>query len=275
MAKQAGKNAVRFFDTAMQQKLDERLALELDLGTALENDELFLCYQLQVDHQQQAVGAEVLLRWAHPRKGVILPNEIIPLAEESGLIQPISSWVFETVCKQVKHWESYPMLRDLVISVNVSVRQFSDTGFVEQLIGSIRRSGINPSRLRLELTENSLVRDIDAVAEKMRVIRDLGVKFSLDDFGTGYSSLTYLKRLPLDQLKIDKSFVSHVTENKEDQAIVQTIISMSHTLGLNVIAEGVETREQMKLLEQCGCLNYQGYLFSRPLPVNEFESLFA
>ncbi|HEX5364711.1 MAG TPA: EAL domain-containing protein [Gallionella sp.] len=274
-AKQAGGDAVRFFDPVTQKALEKNLALELDLRSALGNKELLLCYQLQVDHHQQPVGAEVLLRWVHPRNGVILPDEIIPLAEEIGLMQPISCWMFETVCQQIKSWEAYPILRDLVIAVNVSVRQFADAGFVEQLTGSITRSGINPARLQLELTEDSLVSDIDLVASKMRTIRGLGVKFALDDFGTGYSSLTYLKRLPLDQLKIDKSFVRDVTTNKEDLAIVKTIISMSHTLGLNVIAEGVETQEQMSLLEQSGCMNFQGYLFSRPLPVSEFEGLFA
>jgi diguanylate cyclase (GGDEF)-like protein/PAS domain S-box-containing protein len=274
-AKKNGGNNLRFFDPAMQATLDERTAIEKDLRRALVKQQFRLYYQIQVTSTRRVIGAETLLRWEHPERGLISPLQFIPLAEETGLIVPIGLWVLHTACAQIKDWSGHPATRDLQLAVNVSPRQFHQTDFVEQVQQALAESGIVPARLKLELTESMVLDNVGETITKMQAIKALGVGFSMDDFGTGYSSLSYLKRLPLDQLKIDRSFVKDITTDPNDAAIIQTIIGMAHNLSLNVIAEGVETETQLELLNQYGCRAYQGYLFSRPVPVREFEKLLA
>lgn len=272
-AKQAGRNTVRFFDQQMQADLTSRFSLEGELHKALENHEFLLHYQIQVDSLHRALGAEVLIRWIRPSHEMISPVQFIPLAEETGLILPIGHWVLDTACAQLKVWEAAALTRDLVLSVNISAKQFHHAGFVAQVHDVVQRHAINPMRLKLELTESMLLENIEDTINKMHQIKALGVSFSMDDFGTGYSSLQYLKRLPLDQIKIDQSFVRDITSDPNDAAIVQTIIAMAETLGLNVVAEGVETEVQREFLELRGCTHFQGYLFGKPVPLAQFEEL--
>ena len=272
-AKKAGRNTVRFFDPNMQKVILARATLEADLRLAISDQQFVLYYQLQIDQQHCAIGAEVLIRWLHPQSGLISPITFIPLAEETGLIVPIGEWVLEMVCRQIRLWQNDPLFSKLEVAVNVSPRQFRQANFVENLQALLITYEINPLRLKLELTENILVEDIEAVVTIMNQLKQLGIQFSLDDFGTGYSSLQYLKRLPLDQLKIDRSFVQDMEFDDNDQAIVRTIIAMALALDLNVIAEGVESLQQKELLKNYGCGNFQGFLFSHPLPVAAFETL--
>ena len=271
-AKSDGRNSIRFFDPKMQTALEIRIAMETDLHHALEKQQFRLYYQVQMDNHGKAIGAEVLLRWQQPERGFVFPDQFIPMAEETGLIVPIGLWVLATACEKLKVWQQNVLTRDLTIAVNVSAKQFHQPDFVEQVQHVLVESDAPPSRLKLELTESAVLGNIDATIAKMQQIKSLGVRFSMDDFGTGYSSLQYLKRLPLAQIKIDKSFVLDITNNPDDAAIVQTIIAMSKALGLNVIAEGVETDAQRAFLDQHGCHAFQGYLFSKPLPVEEFEA---
>ncbi|PKO53623.1 MAG: diguanylate cyclase, partial [Betaproteobacteria bacterium HGW-Betaproteobacteria-20] len=213
------------------------------------------------------------IRWQHPEKGLISPAVFIPLAEETGLILPIGYWVLETACKQLKAWSSHLKTKPLLLAVNVSAKQFHQANFVAQVLEVLDHTGADPTRLKLELTESLLVENIDTTIKKMAQLKAKGVNFSLDDFGTGFSSLTYLKRLPIDQLKIDQSFVRDILSDPNDASIVRTIITLGESLGLSVIAEGVETEEQRKFLITNGCHNYQGYLFSKPVPVSEFERM--
>ncbi len=247
--------------------------METDLRQAISNEQFCLYYQAQVDSSSRMIGAEVLLRWLHPEQGMISPNDFIPLAEETGLILPIGQWVLETACHRLAIWASQDGLAELTIAVNVSARQFHHINFVEQVLRILERSGANPQRLKLELTESLLVDDVELVIATMAALKAKGVGFSLDDFGTGYSSLSYLKRLPLDQLKIDQSFVQDVLTDPDDAAIACTVVALAHNLGLTVIAEGVETRAQRDFLSRNGCHAYQGYYFSVPLPVEKFEAL--
>jgi diguanylate cyclase (GGDEF)-like protein/PAS domain S-box-containing protein len=272
-AKADGRNTVRFFDPAMQAALEHRIKLELELRQALPGNELQLYYQAQVDSVGRVVSAEALIRWVHPVRGLVSPVQFIPLAEESGLILPIGTWVLETACAQIKEWEKKESTRELQLAVNVSARQFRQTDFVAMTRGIIEQSGIDPRYLKLEMTESMVIDNVADTIEKMHKLKTLGLTFSMDDFGTGYSSLAYLKRLPLDQLKIDQSFVRDISNDPNDAAIVQTIITMGNTLGMNVIAEGVETQEQLNFLRLHGCATYQGYLFSRPVPLADFEQL--
>jgi len=218
-------------------------------------------------------GAEVLLRWRHPQRGLISPAEFIPLAEESNLILGIGYWVMQTACMQIKAWQGNPTARHLRLAVNVSARQFRQPDFVQQAKALLHESGINPAQLKLELTESLVLDNVADSIAKMQALKQLGVGFSMDDFGTGHSSLSYLKQLPLDQLKIDQSFVRDIATDPNDAAIVQTIIVMANSLGLDVIAEGVETRAQLEFLRERGCPAFQGYLFSRPVALLEFEAL--
>ena len=273
-AKNAGGNTKRFYDPAMQATLDVRLSLARDLHCALAEKQLSLYYQGQVDQTGHVLGAEALLRWRHPEYGLVSPRMFIPLAEEKGMIMSIGHWVLETACVQLKAWEADPLLCDLKLAVNVSARQFYQSDFVEQVLALITTTGIDPNKLKLELTESVVMDDIDSTIVKMHALRQNGVSFSLDDFGTGYSSLSYLTLLPVDQLKIDQSFVHNIGVKDSDAIIVQTIIGMAHNLGMEVFAEGVETEGQRTFLERHGCGFYQGYLFSKPLPVQEFETLF-
>ena len=268
-AKQGGRNMVRFFELAMQEAVEVRVNLENKLRNALSRQELQLYYQMQVDQEVSITGAEVMLRWFNADLGFVSPAQFIPIAEESGLILPIGAWVLETACQQLHIWAQHAGTRQLILAVNVSVRQFRQPDFVEQVEALLRRFEFNPSSLKLELTESLVQVDINDTIAKMNVLKMLGVRFSMDDFGTGYSSISSLKMLPLDQLKIDKSFIRDIVEDKNDEVIVRTIIDMARNFGLNVIAEGVETKEQLEILRRNGCVNFQGYYFSKPLAVDK------
>jgi diguanylate cyclase (GGDEF)-like protein/PAS domain S-box-containing protein len=269
-SKRAGRNAVRFFDPDMQAELEQRTALESDLRHALKRGEFVMYYQPQVNDAYRIVSAEVLLRWNHPRLGLVAPTQFIPIAEDTGLILPIGQWVLESACHLLKEWESSAATRDLELAVNVSARQFRQASFVDQVRRVLKKTGVAPSRLKLELTESLVLDNVEDSIQKMEALRTLGIRFSMDDFGTGHSSLTYLKRLPLTQLKIDQSFVRDIATDPNDSIIVQTIIGMAKNLGLGVIAEGVETSEQLGYLQNYGCPAFQGYLFGEPLPYREF-----
>ena len=272
-AKKAGRNTVRFFDEKMQENITGRFSLEGELRKALENREFHLYYQIQVDGMNRPLGAEALIRWIHPLRGMVSPAQFIPLAEETGLILPIGQWVLETACAQLRAWQEGARTMDLVLAVNVSAKQFRQADFVTQVEDTLQRHGIIPRLLKLELTEGMLLDNIEDTIATMNALKEIGIQFSLDDFGTGYSSLQYLKRLPLNQIKIDQSFVRDITSDPNDASIVQTIIAMAQTLGFDVIAEGVETEAQREFLELRGCNHYQGYLFSKPVPIMQFEAL--
>jgi diguanylate cyclase (GGDEF)-like protein/PAS domain S-box-containing protein len=269
-AKEAGRNTLRFFDPNMEIAVMKRAALEHDLRLAITGSQFLLHYQPQLENGR-LTGSEALVRWRHPERGMVSPADFIPLAEETGLILPLGHWVLESACAQLAQWASRPALAHLTVAVNVSARQFSQPDFVDQVLKALRHAGANPQRLKLELTESLLVDNVEEVIEKMGALKARGVGFSLDDFGTGYSSLSYLKRLPLDQLKIDQSFVRDVLIDPNDAAIAKTIIALARSLGLTVIAEGVETEAQQNFLASSGCHAYQGYFFSRPLPVAGFD----
>ncbi|MDT8990258.1 EAL domain-containing protein [Curvibacter sp. APW13] len=274
-SKAAGRNTLRFFDPQMQAAVTNRVALEADLRSAIELQQMVLFYQPQVqsraDGSLRIVGCEALVRWRHPQRGMVSPVDFIPLAEETGLIVPLGQWVIETACRQLAAWEGHPDFGHLTVAVNVSAKQFMQSGFVSHVRQTLESTGAHPARLKIELTESTLVGDIDEVARKMSELQSWGVGFALDDFGTGYSSLAYLKRLPLDALKIDKSFVRGVFDDANDAAIARMVVVLGRSLGLTVIAEGVETLEQRYFLAQQGCHVYQGYLFSPPQPVLEFQ----
>ncbi len=272
-AKKSGRNVFRFFDPKMQELITIRVDLEHELRLALEQQQFQLHYQIQVDSTGQCLGAEALIRWSHPKRGMVSPFHFIPLAEETGLILPIGQWVLDTACAQLKIWLQDEITRNLILAVNVSAKQFLQVDFVQQVQATIQRHNIDPTRLKLELTESMLVENIKDIITIMNSLKILGVRFSLDDFGTGYSSLQYLKMLPLNQLKIDQSFVRDIATDNSDRAIVLTIITMAKSLGLDVIAEGVETEEQLQFLKDNGCQHYQGYLFSKPVPIDAFEAL--
>jgi diguanylate cyclase (GGDEF)-like protein/PAS domain S-box-containing protein len=272
-AKKAGRNTLRFFDPQMQETINSRANLESELRKALEREQFQLYYQIQVNHSGHALGAEVLIRWCHPERGIVSPFHFIPVAEETGLILPIGEWVLNSACAQLGLWQRNPSTEHLTLSVNVSAKQFRQPDFITQVKTALQQHSTNPARLKLELTESMLLEHVDLTIATMIALKEIGVRFSLDDFGTGYSSLQYLKKLPLYQLKIDQSFVRDIADDISDQAIVRTIIAMAQTLNLNVIAEGVETEQQLQLLQSCGCTTYQGYLFSQPVPIAEFEAL--
>ena len=266
-AKAAGRNALRFYDPVMQAAAAARSAMERDLRSALEHGEFVLHYQIQVNAQGVTEGAEALIRWQHPQRGMVFPGDFIALAEETGLILPMGRWVLKTACDQLTAWATQPDKVHWKVAVNVSALQFAQPDFVAQLFAVLDATGANPMRLKLELTESILARDVDDIIVKMTAIKEHGVGFSLDDFGTGYSSLSYLKRLPIDQLKIDRSFVRDLHTDANDAAIARTVVALGHSLGLHVIAEGVETAEQRDLLMSFGCDAFQGYFFGRPAPM--------
>ncbi len=263
-AKGAGRNALRFFDPNMQASIMARMAIEKDLRHAVREGQLLLYFQPQYHLDGHMTGAEALLRWQHPQRGMVPPAEFIPLAEDTGLILPIGQWVLETACQQLTIWAGQPATAALTLAVNVSGRQLRQPDFVEQVLDTLHRTAAPASRLKLELTESLLLENKEDTIHKMTALKGHGVGFSLDDFGTGYSSLAYLKRLPLDQLKIDQSFVKDVTDDPKDAAIVRTVVALAESLQLNVIAEGVETTAQRDSLASHGCLHYQGYLYGRP-----------
>ncbi|HYW57124.1 MAG TPA: EAL domain-containing protein [Polaromonas sp.] len=271
-AKAAGRNAVCFFDPAMQAAATASASLSSELRLGLRNQEFLLHYQPQVGRDGEMIGAEALIRWQHPERGLVFPDFFISQAEESGLIMPMGNWVLETACLQLARWAEHPRREALSISVNVSARQFRHPQFVEQVMNTIQKTGIHAHRLKLELTESLLASDMDVTIAKMSMLKDAGVTLSIDDFGMGYSALSYLKYLPIDQLKIDRTFIKDVLTDPNDAAIARTIVGLAQSLGLNVIAEGVETEAQREFLARHGCPNYQGYLFSKPLPIDQLEA---
>jgi diguanylate cyclase (GGDEF)-like protein len=271
-AKAAGGNTARFFAPALQAAINARAAMEEELRVAINQEQFLLYYQPQVD-QGMVVGAEALVRWKHPRRSILAPAEFISLSEETGLILPLGDWVLEAACRQLAAWADRESTAHLSIAVNISARQLRQQEFVEKVLAALERTGANPENLELELTESMLVENIEEVIAKMTELKLHGLKFSLDDFGTGYSSLSYLRRLPLDRLKIDRAFVRDILADTCGGAIAQAIVSLSCAMGLPVLAEGVESEEQREFLAGLGCHLYQGYLFSRPVPLEEFEKL--
>ena len=271
-AKAAGKNTLRVFDPSMQVAVDERLALEHDLRTDLQVRRLQLHFQPQVDSTGRTVSAEVLLRWQHPVRGYVSPDEFIPIAEATGLILPLGEWVLESACRQLAAWADDPHMAHLSLSVNASVRQFHDPGFVACVLDILARTGADPARLVIEVTESLFAENMDEVIDRMARLRETGVRFSLDDFGTGYSSLSYLQRMPLDEIKIDRSFIFDITRSEHAATIARMIISLADNLHITVVAEGVETEPQRTYLHDHGCRHYQGYLFSEALPLDAFEA---
>lgn len=265
-AKEMDRNAIRFFESAMQVTANARLTLEKDLRLALLRDEFFLRYQPQVNINGKIIGAEALLRWNHPKKGVVFPGEFISVAEETGIILQIGGWVLKTACEQLSLWKAGYQEQEFHIAINVSPQQFRMNDFVAQVENEIESFDIDPQRLTLEVTENIVIHNIKDTVKKMQALKKMGICFSIDDFGTGYSSLSYLKSLPLDQLKIDQSFVRDINQDPNDEAIVETIITMAHILGLHVVAEGVAKQEQVNFLTEKGCEFFQGFYFDKPLP---------
>jgi diguanylate cyclase (GGDEF)-like protein/PAS domain S-box-containing protein len=272
-AKASGRNAIRFFDNDMHTQFTEKTNLEASLRRALDKGELSLAYQPQVDQVGKIIGAEALLRWNVNGLDSISPDIFIPIAEEGGLIVPIGEWVLQTACTQLASWTNSELTNELVLSVNISAKQFMRSSFADMVELIIQKAGINPNFLKLELTESLLLEDVDSVISTMSALRKIGVKFSIDDFGTGYSSLSYLKKLPLDEIKIDKSFVLDIAWDEGDRAIIRSILSLAQSLKLRVIAEGVETIEQRDYLFAEGCCFYQGYLYGRPLNDKNFRLL--
>jgi EAL domain-containing protein (putative c-di-GMP-specific phosphodiesterase class I) len=270
-SKAMGRDTLHFFDPAMGAAVRERAELESELAQAIESEQLILYYQVQVD-DGLVIGAEALLRWCHPSRGMVSPADFIPLAEKTALILPLGNWVLNTACRQLARWANQPGMEHLVLAVNVSAQQFRQAGFVECVRAAIEVSGANPRRLKLELTESMMVNDIKETVDKMLMLKADGVTFALDDFGTGYSSLSYLKQLPLSQLKIDRSFISDVIDNNNAAVIVCSIITLARSLGLEVIAEGIENIAQRDFLLRNGCSLYQGFYFGRPQPLDIFET---
>ncbi len=269
-AKAAGRNTMRFFEPALQNAVNARASMEEELRQAIRMNQLLLYYQPQVDSTRM-IGAEALVRWRHPRRGLLSPGEFISLAEQTGLILPLGEWVLESACRQLATWGANEKLSALSIAVNISTRQFRQPNFVDQVLDALCRTGANPYHLQLELTESLLVENFEEIVGKMNRLKAHGLRFALDDFGTGYSSLNYLRHLPLDQLKIDRSFVENILEETTSGAIAQTIVSLGKAMCLPVMAEGVETEAQWNYLMDLGCHSFQGYLFSKPLPTEEFE----
>lgn len=274
-AKSAGRNTLRFFDPNMQAALAAQAEMENALRQGIQAKQFVLYYQAQNHSQLGVLGAEVLIRWNHPTLGLVPPAQFIPLAEETGLILPMGQWVLEEACARLAAWAHDPRYKDLYLAVNVSARQFRQLDFVDHVRHALQVTGAPATQLKLELTESLVLNDVDDTIQKMLVLKDLGVSFAMDDFGTGYSSLSYLTRLPLDQLKIDRSFVRHLPDQSSDAVVVQAIITLAQSLGLEVIAEGVETESQRLFLDQHGCPICQGYLFSKPVELPTFEALLS
>jgi diguanylate cyclase (GGDEF)-like protein/PAS domain S-box-containing protein len=271
-AKNAGRNTIRFFDPQMQASVSAFVEMEMELRHAVADQQFVLFYQPQVNAVGHVVGSEALVRWNHAERGLVSPLEFIRVAEKSDLILHLGSWILGNACQQLAVWASDPALAHLSVAVNVSARQFQQPDFVQQVLDALHYAGAKPTLLKLELTESMLIDNVTAVIEKMTTLKAHGVRFALDDFGTGYSSLSYLKQLPLDQLKIDRSFVRDVITDPNDAAIARMVIVLADTLGLTVVAEGVETAEQQALLLGQGCQHFQGFYFSRPLALVDFEA---
>jgi diguanylate cyclase (GGDEF)-like protein/PAS domain S-box-containing protein len=270
-AKDAGRNAVRFFDRQLQLAINQRSAMETELRLSIDKRQFTLHYQAQVNTERRVTGAEALIRWNHPHRGMLLPGEFITLAEDADLILPMGNWVLETACRQLALWSTQPETADLTLAVNVSMRQLRHANFLEQVVEILKVTGANPSRLKMEITEGQLLDDSENTIAKMVQLKVLGIGFSLDDFGTGYSSLTHLTGLPLDQVKIDQTLVRHLLTDPDQAALAQAVLSLGYSLGLSVIAEGVETQGQLDFLAENGCTAYQGYFFGRPVPIDELK----
>ena len=270
-AKNSGRGTLRFFNPSMQQALESRARIKNELRNALQEKEFVLNFQPQVDSAGNCIGAEVLLRWQHPTRGLIQPNDFIPFAEEFGLIGIIDLWVLRQACKQVRLWSTVPRLNEIPLAVNISAEAFMRPDFVNEVLSTLRETEVASGLIKLELTETSLIHNMDEAISKISRLKAEGVRFSLDDFGTGYSSLSYLRQLPIYQLKIDRAFVLDVVTEQGHAVIAKTIIGMANNLGLDVVAEGVEEQSQLELLTSFGCQHFQGYLFARPLPLVEFE----
>jgi diguanylate cyclase (GGDEF)-like protein len=269
-AKAGGRNNIHFFSPVLQAAVDARATLERDLRDAIRKSQFQLYYQPQVEHSR-LIGAEALIRWNHPTRGLLTPGQFIPMSEKTGQILPLGGWVLETACKQIAAWALRKETAHVVLAVNISARQFRQPGFVQQVSAVLDRTGADPRNLKLELTESMLLENIEELIAKMTILKSHGVRFSLDDFGTGYSSLAYLKRLPLDQLKIDRAFVHDILSDVSSGAIAQTIVSLGRAMGLSVIAEGVDNEEQRSFLTRLGCTVFQGFLCGLPQPLEEFE----
>jgi EAL domain-containing protein (putative c-di-GMP-specific phosphodiesterase class I) len=272
-SKQDGRNLIRRFDPVAQKAISERMALSNDLNLALRDGQLKVLYQLQVDADNQAAGAECLLRWQHPQRGLVSPAEFIPLAEDSGAIVAMGDWVVQSACATLARWADVPALAHLTLSVNVSPRQFTESDFVPRITRILQDTGAKPKLLRLEVTEGILMHDTQEVIAKMRELCALGLSFAVDDFGTGYSSLSYMQTLPLAEIKIDKSFVNDLTTSDRAQAIVKAIIALGQSMGIVIVSEGVETQAQKDRLLDLGCTLLQGYLITRPIGCAELEAL--
>jgi diguanylate cyclase (GGDEF)-like protein len=275
-AKNSGRNCVRFYDAELQKKMAAYDALRLDLHQALDKHEFKLYYQIQINQNSHPIGAEALVRWQHPSRGLVSPAEFIPIAENNTLITKIGYWVLDQACLQIAIWSRHALTRNLMLAVNVSAKEFKQPQYVEIVKSLIKKHGIKPSCLKLEITESVALENFELVIVEMLALKVVvGVKLSLDDFGTGFSSLSHLKKLPINQVKIDQSFIRDMDTDPDskDAKMVKTIIDMAHNFDLDVIAEGVETEIQLGLLKQLGCLSYQGYLFSKPVPISAFESL--
>ncbi|MCG3734012.1 putative bifunctional diguanylate cyclase/phosphodiesterase [Vibrio cincinnatiensis] len=274
-SKSSGRNTHRFFNPEMQKKVLEHAAMANDLRYGIPHHQFVLYYQPQVTHSGELVGAEALIRWKHPKHGMISPAQFIPVAEETGLILPLGEWILNQAGKVLATWRHTPLTQNLVLAINISAKQFHQTHFVEQVMSILQKHGANPQQLKLEITESMLHQDLEDTIAKITQLKQHGVHFALDDFGTGYSSLNYLKKLPLDQLKIDQSFVHDLLTNTHDADIARTIVSLAKSMKLSVIAEGVETQEQRDRLASYGCLHFQGYLFGAPVPIEEFPFNYA
>jgi diguanylate cyclase (GGDEF)-like protein len=273
-AKAAGRNGMSLFDTAMQARVSARAELESDMRRALVHGEFLLHYQPQLSIDGRVIGVEALVRWKHPQRGLVSPIEFIPVAEDTNMILQLGRWVMEEACRVLARWGGESRTSMLEMAVNVSPSQFHRPDFVEQVLEVLAQTGARPERLRLELTESLLLKDVEGTVKKMQRLREAGISFALDDFGTGYSSLSYLHRLPLDQLKIDRSFIREAFREGHGAAIVRIIVALGKALKMSVLAEGVETAEQLSFIRAEGCGYYQGYLFSKPVPEAELASLF-
>jgi len=272
-AKEGGRNAYQMYTAELQTKVTERLSLESKLRRALERGEFSLHYQPQMDLRTNRIfGCEALLRWNQPELGMVSPAKFIPLAEETGLIVPIGEWVVRTACLQNKAWQNAG-LPFVTVAVNISARQFREKNLVQVVAKILAEAGLDPKYLELEVTESVIMHDAHNAIADLQAFRDMGVKLSVDDFGTGYSSLSYLKRFPVDRLKIDQSFVRDINADADDAAIAQAVVTLGHTMNLRVIAEGVETPEQLGFLRSNQCDEMQGYLFGKPMPAHEFGNL--
>jgi EAL domain-containing protein (putative c-di-GMP-specific phosphodiesterase class I) len=272
-AKASGRNTLRFFDTGIQELARRRGTLEAELRAGIERGQFLLYYQPQVAADGQITGAEALLRWQHPERGLLAPDEFLPLAEETRLILPLGNWVVKTACAQLAAWSRRPETNHLGLAVNVATTQFQQPGFVEHLLQTLSAAGANPRRLTLELTEATLLDDVTGTIVKMSTLKSEGINFSLDNFGAGYSSLSRLKHLPLHKLKIDRSLVKEMLAGSGESSVAHIIVALAKSLGLLVIAEGVENHSQRDLLNEKGCDAYQGFMFGHPMPLAEFEAL--